>query len=66
TPQWIDFNHWLIDLNGQTSSTPRSYNQQVDYVYFIKDQVLTPAQVTSKIAGYRSAGTTFTDTVPGS
>ncbi|GAA4856910.1 cellulose binding domain-containing protein [Kitasatospora terrestris] len=66
TPQWIDFNHWLIDLNGQTSSTPRSYNEQVDWVYFVKDQVLTPAQVSSKVAGYRSAGTTFTDTVPGS
>ncbi|MFC9330397.1 cellulose binding domain-containing protein [Kitasatospora sp. NPDC057015] len=64
TPQWIDFNHWLIDLNGQYSNTPRSYDQQVDYVYFVKDQVLTPAQVSAKVAGYRTAGTTFTDTVP--
>ncbi len=66
TPQWIDFNHWLIDLNGQTGSTPRSYDEQVDYVYFVKDQVLTPAQVGAKVTGYRAAGTTFTDTVPGS
>ena len=64
TPQWIDFNHWLIDLAGQTGSTSRSYDQQVDYVYFVKDQVLTPAQVAAKVTGYRSAGTTFTDTVP--
>ncbi|MFJ4410625.1 cellulose binding domain-containing protein [Streptomyces sp. NPDC088910] len=66
TPQWIDFNHWLIDLAGQTSNTPRSYNQQVDYVYFLKDQVLTPAQVQTQVAAYRTAGTTFTDTVPSS
>jgi hypothetical protein len=64
--QFIDFNHWLIDLAGQTSSTSRSYNEQVDYVYFVKDQVLTPAQVTSQVAGLRSAGTAFKDTVPGS
>ncbi|MFI0719405.1 cellulose binding domain-containing protein [Streptomyces sp. NPDC021224] len=64
TPQWIDFNHWLIDLTGQTSSTSRSYHEQVDYVAFVKDQVLTPAQVSARVAGYRAAGTTFTDTVP--
>ncbi|MFJ8039726.1 cellulose binding domain-containing protein [Kitasatospora sp. NPDC096147] len=63
TPQFIDFNHWLIDLNGQTSSTPRSYDQQVDYVYHLKDRVLTPAQVTAEIAALRAAGTTFKDTV---
>lgn len=50
----------------QTGSTPRSYDEQVDYVYFVKDQVLTPAQVSGRIAQHRSAGTTFTDTVPGS
>lgn len=66
TPQWIDFNHWLIDLSGQTSSTPRSYNEQVDYVYFVKDQVLTPAQVQSTVSGLRTAGTAFKDTVPAS
>lgn len=64
TSQWIDFNHWLIDLTGQTSSTPRSYDEQVDYVYFVKDQVLTPAQVQSAVTGLRGAGTAFEDTVP--
>ncbi|PJI93721.1 cellulose binding domain-containing protein [Luteimicrobium subarcticum] len=66
TPQWIDFNHWLIDLAGQTSSTSRSYDEQVDYVYFAKDTVLTPAQVRAQVAAYRTAGTSFTDTVPAS
>ncbi|MCZ4123816.1 cellulose binding domain-containing protein [Streptomyces sp. H39-S7] len=66
TPMFIDFNHWLIDLAGQTGSTPRSYNQKVDYVYFAKDQVLSPAQVQAQVAAYRAAHTTHVDTVPGS
>ncbi|OEJ28520.1 hypothetical protein AR457_32695 [Streptomyces agglomeratus] len=63
-PMSINFNQWLIDLAGQTSTTPRAYDQKVDYVLHVKDQVLTPAQVAAKIAAYRTAGTTFEDTVP--
>ncbi|MGV9455047.1 cellulose binding domain-containing protein [Streptomyces sp. NPDC003635] len=65
-PMSINFNQWLIDLAGQTSTTARAYDQQVDYVLHVKDQVLTPAQVAAKVAAYRSAGTTFQDTVPNS
>ncbi|MGW0916521.1 cellulose binding domain-containing protein [Streptomyces sp. NPDC002784] len=65
-PMSINFNQWLIDLNGQTSTTPRAYDQQVDYVLHVKDQVLTPAQVATKIASLRSAGTKFVDEVPAS
>ncbi|MCX5600844.1 hydrolase [Streptomyces phaeochromogenes] len=64
-PMSINFNQWLIDLAGQTSTTARAYDQQVDYVMHVKDQVLTPAQVTAKLNAYRSAGTRFEDTVPG-
>ncbi|GFM95568.1 hypothetical protein Sfulv_03790 [Streptomyces fulvorobeus] len=63
-PMGIYFNQWLIDLAGQTSTTPRAYDQQVDYVLHVKDQVLSPAQVSAKLAAYRTAGTTFQDTVP--
>ncbi|MFI8006006.1 cellulose binding domain-containing protein [Streptomyces sp. NPDC086010] len=64
-PMSINFNQWLIDLAGQSSTTPRAYDQQVDYVLHVKDQVLTPAQVSALVSGYRAAGTTFRDTVPG-
>ncbi|MDX3854353.1 cellulose binding domain-containing protein [Streptomyces sp. AK02-01A] len=64
-PMSINFNQWLIDLAGQTSTTPRAYDQKVDYVLHVKDQVLTPAQVSAKVNAYRAAGTTFEDTVPG-
>ncbi|MET9674563.1 cellulose binding domain-containing protein [Streptomyces sp. NPDC006482] len=63
-PMSINFNQWLIDLAGQTSTTPRAYDQKVDYVLHVKDQVLTPAQVTARIAAYRSSRTTFEDSVP--
>ncbi|MFE0642042.1 cellulose binding domain-containing protein [Streptomyces sp. NPDC058877] len=65
-PMSINFNQWLIDLNGQTSTTPRAYDQQVDYVLHVKDQVLTPAQVAAKVAALRGAGTAFVDEVPAS
>ncbi|MFC9285415.1 cellulose binding domain-containing protein [Streptomyces sp. NPDC057052] len=65
-PMSINFNQWLIDLAGQTSTTPRAYDQQVDYVLHVKDQVLTPAQVTAKVTAYRTAGTAFVDEVPAS
>ncbi|MFI5979728.1 cellulose binding domain-containing protein [Streptomyces sp. NPDC051555] len=63
-PMSINFNQWLIDLNGQSGTTARAYDQQVDYVLHVKDQVLTPAQVTAKVNAYRAAGTSFEDTVP--
>ncbi|MER5474448.1 cellulose binding domain-containing protein [Streptomyces sp. NPDC002685] len=65
-PMSINFNQWLIDLAGQTSTTARAYNEQVDYVLHVKDQVLTPAQVAAKVTAYRGAGTAFVDEVPAS
>ncbi|MFC9081897.1 cellulose binding domain-containing protein [Streptomyces sp. NPDC057062] len=64
-PMSINFNQWLIDFGGQSSTSPRAYDEQVDYVLHVKDQVLTPAQAADKVSAFRSAGTTFEDTVPG-
>ncbi|WP_380282769.1 cellulose binding domain-containing protein [Kitasatospora purpeofusca] len=65
-PMVIAFNQWLTDLAGLTGTEARSYEEQVDYVLHVKDQVLTPAQVGAAVAAYRAAGTSFTDTVPAS
>ena len=64
TPMWIMFNQWFIDLQGGGGA--RSYRQQVDYVYYTKNEVVSPAAVTSRVAGFRTAGTAFQDTVPNS
>ncbi|MFB6894514.1 cellulose binding domain-containing protein [Kitasatospora sp. NPDC056327] len=63
-PMVIAFNQWLTDLVGHTGTETRAYEEQVDYVLHVKDRALTPAQVRAAVAGYRAAGTTFTDTVP--
>ncbi|MEU4077932.1 hydrolase [Streptomyces venezuelae] len=65
-PMSIHFNQWLIDLTGQISTAPRAYEEQVDYVLHVKDQVLTPAQVAAKVTAYRTTGTAFEDSVPAS
>ncbi|MFI7614176.1 cellulose binding domain-containing protein [Nonomuraea terrae] len=62
TPMWIMFNQWFIDLQGATGT--RTYRQQVDYVYHSKNEVVAPADVLSRVAALRAAGTSFTDTVP--
>jgi hypothetical protein len=64
-PMSINFNQWLIDFGGQSSTSPRVYDEKIDYVLHVKDQVLTPAQVAAKVSAYRAAGTAFEDTVPG-
>ncbi|MEW9547782.1 cellulose binding domain-containing protein [Nonomuraea sp. NPDC050783] len=62
TPMWIMFNQWFIDLQGATGT--RTYRQQVDWLYYSKNEVVTPADVVSRVGALRSAGTAFRDTVP--
>ncbi|GAA2800572.1 hypothetical protein GCM10020219_084780 [Nonomuraea dietziae] len=61
TPMWIMFNQWFIDLQG--GSTRRAYQQQVDWVYHTKNEVVSPAGVLSRVNALRTAGTAFQDTV---
>jgi len=63
TAMGIYFNQWLINLGGITSSTPRTYEMKADYVFFAQDVVMTPAQVQSAVADYRTQAVTFHDTV---
>ncbi|MDG4820686.1 glycosyl hydrolase [Asanoa sp. WMMD1127] len=58
----INFNLWFIDTAAHAGG--RSvYNQAVDYLYYAGSEVLTPAQVATRVSGLRSAGTAHTDTV---
>jgi len=59
----INFNLWFISGGLQGSSAERAYQQDVDYVYFAKDQVLSPAQVKTAVQNYRSSGVEHVDNV---
>lgn len=61
----INWNLWFIDLATHTGGLS-TYIEQVDWVLFAKNQVLSPAQVTTQAGAYRSAGTAFHDTVASS
>jgi hypothetical protein len=50
----IDFNQWFPTGSLFNSSTPRTWVEQVDWVYHAKDTLLTTAQVQANVANYRS------------
>lgn len=58
----INWNQWFIDTAAHTGGLS-TYIEQVDWVMYAKNQALTPAQVNTQAAAYRSAGNAFTDTV---
>ncbi|HEX5199820.1 MAG TPA: glycosyl hydrolase [Actinoplanes sp.] len=58
----INWNLWFIDTAAHTGGLS-TYIQQVDWVLFAKNQVLSPVQTTSKAAAYRTSGSAFSDTV---
>jgi hypothetical protein len=62
-PMTIDFNEWFIDL---PFTGARTWDEKVNWVYYNDSGALTPAQVSSAVNGYYTAGTHFTDTVPAS
>ncbi|GAB1515156.1 cellulose binding domain-containing protein [Actinophytocola sp. KF-1] len=63
TPMSINFNLWFIagGLVGQPGD--RAYQERVDWVYFAEHEVVSPAQVTARVGGYRTSGVTHVDTV---
>ncbi|MEU4410021.1 cellulose binding domain-containing protein [Streptosporangium sp. NPDC023963] len=64
TVQSVNFNLWFISGGLVGSSTSRDYIQQIDWFYHSKNEVVAPATVLSRVNGYRSASTTWVDTVP--
>jgi hypothetical protein len=64
TPMSINFNLWFIDT-ATHSGGMATYRQQVDYLYHTVNEALTPAQVASRVAGYRSTNVAWKDTVGG-
>ncbi|WP_437591102.1 glycoside hydrolase family 16 protein [Sorangium sp. So ce1000] len=63
TNQHLDFNLWFDELAaGQTE--PRTYAEDVDWVYFAKDAILSQAEVDARVAGFRASSIAREDTLP--
>ncbi|WP_437593313.1 cellulose binding domain-containing protein [Sorangium sp. So ce1000] len=61
--QFIFFNLWYDELDAAQGSS-RTYHEDVDWVYFAEDAILSSAEVDAKIAGFRSSSISRRDTVP--
>jgi hypothetical protein len=59
----INFNLWFIAEGLLSNTASRTYIQDVDWVFHIKDTVLTTEQINAQVQSYRAQNITFTDTV---
>lgn len=62
TPMSINFNLWFIDTAAHSGGMS-TYREQVDYLLHVADEVLTPAQAASRVAGFRADGVSHVDTI---
>ncbi|WP_288130612.1 glycoside hydrolase family 16 protein [Microbulbifer sp.] len=63
-PMSINFNLWFTQEGLIDSDEVRTYQQEVDWVYHIADEVLSPAEVEHKVSALRADQVAFTDSVP--
>jgi hypothetical protein len=61
-PMSVNYNLWLIDA-GAHSGGVSTYNEQVDWFYYAKDEVISPADAVTRVGAFRTAGSTHTDTL---
>lgn len=58
----LRYNLWFIDLSGHASGTS-TYHEQVDWAYYSRGELLSPADAVARADAYRSAGTGHADTL---
>lgn len=63
-PMSINFNQWFIGggFNPELTGT-RTYHEDIDWVYFAEDTVLTTDEVKTRVAGFRTNSVKSTDGV---
>ncbi len=64
TPMSINFNLWIIADNFGGPTTSRTWLQEVDWVYFAQNTVLSQSQVNALLADFRAQSVTRKDNVP--
>jgi len=60
----INFNLWFIKDGAAKVEGARSYNEDIDWVFFESNSALAPAEVESRVAALRRRSVKFRDTVP--
>jgi hypothetical protein len=63
-PMSINFNLWFIEEGLMAGDEPRRYEQDIDWVFFRRGDVLSPQTVESAVSDLRLRGVAFRDTVP--
>lgn len=66
TPMFLSFNQWFIDGVWAGGSDQRAYIQDVDWVYYVKDKLIVPAQAEANVNYYRNNSMSRKDTVKNS
>jgi hypothetical protein len=65
SPMTISFNLWFaVGGTLPTGGAPRVYDEDIDWVFHARDQVLSPADVDAQVRALRAGHVTRTDTVP--
>jgi hypothetical protein len=59
----INFNLWFISEGLIDSREPRSYQEDIDWVFHAQGALLTAAEVERKVAELRTRGVSFRDTI---
>lgn len=60
----IHFNHWFITNMLNESSEERVWHQDVDWVFFADEVVLSPTEVLEEVESFRDQGTRHHDFAP--
>jgi hypothetical protein len=60
----INFNLWFIKEGLTPGTETRQYDEDIDWVYFVRDKAIAPSDVERDVAALRSKGVKFRDTVP--
>jgi hypothetical protein len=60
----INFNLWFIRDGMSKATEARQYYEDIDWVFFLANQELTPKQVEAMVSDYRRKQIKFRDTVP--
>lgn len=63
TNMLLNFNIWFIQGGLESSTTERVYEQDVDWVYFVDQEILSPDEVDAQIEALRAQTINYRDTV---